>query len=166
VEHSYASSVQVARWRTATIVASALAILELAMLGTIGVTHLARSVSHDVQAAALTTVAGPSPAKTETGSKAPVLPRSETGVLVLNGNGVAGAAAVAADRVRSLGYIVSGVGNAETQGSTTTLVMYRGKHRAEAQRLARDVHATVVTPLDGMRPAELMGGQLALVLGG
>jgi hypothetical protein len=44
--------------------------------------------------------------------------------------------------------------------------MYRGKFRPEALRLARDVHARLVTPLDGLRPSQLMGAQLVLVLGG
>jgi hypothetical protein len=44
--------------------------------------------------------------------------------------------------------------------------MYRGKFRREALRLAHDVHAKLVTPLDGMRTSQLMGAQLVLVLGG
>jgi hypothetical protein len=95
----------------------------------------------------------------------PVLPRDETGVLVLNGSGVAGAAAGNADHLRGLGYLVSGVGNADATGTARTLVMYRGKFRAEALRLAHDVHVRMVTPLDGMKPSDLMGAQLALVLG-
>ena len=33
-----------------------------------------------------------------------MLPRGETAVLVLNGNGIAGAAAILADNVRARGY--------------------------------------------------------------
>jgi hypothetical protein len=43
--------------------------------------------------------------------------------------------------------------------------MYRGGFRGEALRLARDLHVKVVGPLDGMRPAALMGGQLAIIVG-
>jgi hypothetical protein len=43
--------------------------------------------------------------------------------------------------------------------------MYRGMFRPEAVRLAHDVHASVVAPLDGLKPSELMGAQLVLVLG-
>jgi hypothetical protein len=164
VEH--ALSLSVSRWRAAALVVSALAALELVVLGAIGFKALARTVSRDVQTAALNKVAGPPPIKHHPVAGRPKLPRSETGVLVLNGNGIAGAAAAGADRVRGRGYVVTGVGNAETQGQTRTLVMYRGKFRPEALRLARDVHARLVSPLDGMRPSQLMGAQLVLVLGG
>jgi len=156
--------VSVSRWRTATIVASALAVLELAALLTIGITHLARSVSASVQEAAVTEVAGPAPAVARHGSGRTILSRADTGVVVLNGNGVAGAAAAGAQQVRGLGYLVSSVGNADTRQSRT-LVMYRGRFRREALRLARDVHAPIVTPLDGMTPQELLGAQLVLLLG-
>jgi hypothetical protein len=43
--------------------------------------------------------------------------------------------------------------------------MYRHGYRAEAARLARDAHARIVTPLDGMRPSALMGAQVVLVVG-
>jgi hypothetical protein len=163
VEHAYALSRS--RWRTATLVAAAVAALELVVLGAIGFKALARTVSHDVQAAAVAKVAGPPPVRTHTPAGRVTLPRDETGVLVLNGNGVSGAAAAGAERVRARGYLVAGVGNANTQASTRTLVMYRGAFRPEAVRLAHDVHASVVAPLDGLKPSELMGAQLVLVLG-
>jgi hypothetical protein len=158
------ADVSVSRWRTATIVASVLAVLELAVLMTIGMTHFARSVESRVREAAVAKVAGATPTAARKGSDRAVLPRSETGVLVLNGNGVPGAAAAGADQVRRLGYLVASVGNAESRQSRT-LVMYRGPFRREALRLARDVHAPIVTPLDGMTPRELMGAQLVLLLG-
>jgi hypothetical protein len=164
VEHALALSVS--RWRAAALGFSVLAALELVVLGAIGFKALAKTVSRDVQTAALNKVAGPPPVKRHTAAGRATLPRSETGVLVLNGNGISGAAAAGAERVRGRGYVVTGVGNAETEGQTRTLVMYRGKFRPEALRLARDVHARLVTPLDGMRPSQLMGAQLVLVLGG
>ena len=84
---------------------------------------------------------------------------------MLNGNGVAGAAGTAADRLRGLGYLIGGVGNAQVQGTTHTLVMFRDGYRAEAARLAKDLGARIVTPLDGMAPSQLMGAQLVLVIG-
>jgi hypothetical protein len=96
---------------------------------------------------------------------APKLTRAETGVLVLNGNGVAGAAGTAADRLHRLGYVIGGVGNAETQGTTHSLVMYRDGYRAEAARLAKDLRVRIFAPLDGMKPSQLMGTQLVLVIG-
>jgi hypothetical protein len=164
VEHALALSVS--RWRAAALSVSVLAALELVVLGAIGFKALAKTVSRDVQTAAMNKVAGPPPVKHRSGPGRPTLPRDETGVLVLNGNGIAGAAAAGAQQVRGRGYVVTGVGNAQTEGQTRTLVMYRGKFRPEALRLARDVHARLVTPLDGMRPSQLMGAQLVLVLGG
>jgi hypothetical protein len=43
--------------------------------------------------------------------------------------------------------------------------MYRKGYAAEGARLARDLHVKVVGPLDGLKPAALHGGQLAIVLG-
>jgi hypothetical protein len=167
---SIAPSVDVSasRWRTATIVATALAVLELGVLATIVGTHLARNVSTRVHEAAVTKVAGlpPASASSRPAKRArPLLARSETSVLVLNGNGVAGAAASTADRVRGRGYLVAAVGNADTRGAARTVVMYRGRYRREAVRLARDVRAPIVTPLDGMKPRELMGAHVALIIG-
>jgi LytR cell envelope-related transcriptional attenuator len=164
VEH--ALSLSVSRWRAAALGFSVLAALELVVLGAIGFKALAKTVSHDVQTAALNKVAGPQPVTHHAAPGRPTLPRGETGVLVLNGNGIAGAAAAGAEQVRGRGYVVTGVGNAQTEGQTQTLVMYRGKFRPEALRLAHDVHAKLVTPLDGMRTSQLMGAQLVLVLGG
>jgi hypothetical protein len=45
------------------------------------------------------------------------------------------------------------------------MVMYRGNHRREAERLARDLGLKRVGPLDGIRARELMGAHLAVVLG-
>ena len=43
--------------------------------------------------------------------------------------------------------------------------MYRPGYRGDALRLAHDLHVKVVGPLDGMKPAALHGGQLAVLLG-
>ena len=166
MESSYVPTLDAARWRTATLVASALAAVELAALLAIGVTTLGKSVAHRVQNAAVAKAAGvqafpkpapPGPAK---------LARGQTDVLVLNGSGLNGAAGTAADVLRSRGYRITSVGNASEQSSSThTLVMYRTGFRAEAARLARDVNTKLVTPLDGMRRSALMGAQLVLVVG-
>jgi LytR cell envelope-related transcriptional attenuator len=167
VEQTYAPSFQPSRWRTATIVASALAALELIALVAIGVAVAGKSVAHQVRAAALEQVSAPLPhVERATPIGAPRLTRAETDVLVLNGGGVAGAASAQADRLRALGYLIGSVGNTAHPGSfTRTLVMYRGSYRAEAARLAKDVRAKIVSPLDGMKPDELMGAQLVLVVG-
>jgi hypothetical protein len=166
MESSYAPPLEISRWRTATILVSLLAVVELVALLAIGMMFLGKSVAHHVEAAAAAQVAAPirhPAAKTKPG--APTLTRGATDVLVLNGNGVAGAAGTAADRLRALGYLIGGVGNAPLKGTTQTLVMFRDGYRAEAARLAKDLGARIVAPLDGMAPSELMGAQLVLVTG-
>jgi hypothetical protein len=159
---------QVARpWRTATIVASAVAALELALLVALGLPMLGRAVADDVRAAAETHVLAPAPKPAPVKAEAPAapLPRADTSVVVLNGNGRTGAAGAAADRVHELGYLVAGTGNAGRSDYARTIVMFRPGRKAEAQRLAKDVGAKVVGPLDGLRLRDLMGAQVAIILG-
>jgi hypothetical protein len=166
VESSYVPTLDAARWRTATLIASAVAALELAVLLAIGVTMLGKSVAHRVQDAAVAKVAGVPAVRKPTPPGTAKLTRRQTDVLVLNGSGAAGAAGTAADVLRDRGYQITSVGNARKQSvSTPTLVMYRRGYRAEAARLARDVHTKLYTPLDGMRRSALMGAQLVLVVG-
>jgi hypothetical protein len=153
------------RWRRATFVASAVAVLELAVLVAAGVYLVGRRISHDVKArAARAAVAPPRRVAPVRAAIVPRLPRSETSVLVLNGNGIAGAATAGAARLTKLGYVIGGVGDAP-QPVVRTTVMYSPGFRAEAERLARDLRVHVVGPLDGLRPTQLMGAHLALVLG-
>jgi hypothetical protein len=44
--------------------------------------------------------------------------------------------------------------------------MFRPGFEREARRLAKDLGVRRVVPLDGMRPAELQGAHVALVVGG
>ena len=166
MESSYVPTLDAARWRTATIIACAVAALELGLLVAIGVTILGKSVAHRVRDAAIAQAAGVQPIPKETPPGKAKLARGDTNVLVLNGSGAAGAAGTAADSIRARGYRITSVGNAQKQSSSTrTLVMYRKGYRAEGARLARDVHAQIVTPLDGMRRSALMGAQIVLVVG-
>jgi hypothetical protein len=166
VEHSIAFDA-VRPWRTAAVVLTLVAVLELAVILVAGVALLAKPMAEKAKEVAVGSAA-PEQAKPRPkppGAKAPHLARSETSVLVLNGNGVAGAAGTAAARLRMVGYLVGGVGNAPGAEYPQTLVMYRTGYRGEALRLARDLKLKVVGPLDGVRPKELMGAHLALVLG-
>ena len=83
------------------------------------------------------------------------LPRTKVRVLVLNGNGRQGAAAVAAARVRQRGYRIGGVANASRSNFARSIVMYRPGFVGEGRRLARDLGVKQVTPLDGMRLSQL-----------
>lgn len=155
-------------WRTATLVASAVAALELVLLVVLGIALLAEPVAQHVRKAAEQQVLAPVAKKKPAAKPAPGAPkltRAETSVTVLNGNGRAGAAAEAADAVRRFGYTIGTVGNAPRTDVPKTVVMYRGGYRAEAARLAKDLNVKIVGPLDGLRPADLLGAHVALVLG-
>ena len=96
----------------------------------------------------------------------PLLSRGETSVLVLNGNGVSGAASEAADRIRGRHYLITGTGNASRSDYPRSIVMYRPGFKREAQRLAKDLGVKRVGPLDGVRIRDLQGAHVALVIGG
>lgn len=153
-------------WRTATLVASSVAALELVILAALGVMLLADPVSRHVQDAAEAKVFAPV-AKPRAAAPVgePKLSRAQTLVIVLNGNGRAGAAAATAATVRSLGYAIGNVGNAPQSDVMRTIVMYRAGHRPEAARLAADLKLKIVGPLDGLTPADLLGAHVALVIG-
>jgi LytR cell envelope-related transcriptional attenuator len=161
-------SLEVRPWRTATLIASAVAALELVLLIVAALAIFARPLSHHVQEAAVRRAAAPKlapvPAKPDAARK-PSLSRSETSVLVLNGNGLTGAAATASDRVRRRGYVVASVGDAGRTDYPTSVVMYRPGFKPEGVRLARDLRIRVVGPLDGLRVRQLMGAHVVLVLG-
>ena len=153
-------------WRTAAVVASAVAALELVVLLIVGVSLLAKPVAEKVKQAAVAQALAPpvkKPRVLPVGS--PKLDRSETAVLVLNGNGRTGAASVAADRVRAEGYQVASVGDAPRRDYARSVVMFRPGFAPEAHRLARDLRIRIVGPLDGLRPAALQGAHAVVVLG-
>jgi LytR cell envelope-related transcriptional attenuator len=150
-------------WRTIAVVAAGIATLELLGLVVVGVALIAKPVMNRAKAEAATLPAKHQQTKTPV---RPLLPRSATSVTVLNGNGLAGAAAAQASRVRARGYLVGEVGNAPRSGYGRSVVMYRAGRRPEAMRLARELQIRLVSPLDGLRPRDLLGAQLAVVVGG
>jgi len=161
-------------WRTATLVVAAIAAVELVLLVMLSGALLAkptpRTHSSASKAAVKRTATAATTAKkrsqqTVASVAVAELPRRKVTVVVLNGNGRQGAAAVAADRVHRRGYRIGLVANAPSHDYATSLVMYRKGFQGEAQRLARDLGVKVVGPLDGMRPAQLHGAQAVLILG-
>jgi LytR cell envelope-related transcriptional attenuator len=154
-------------WRTIAVVATGIAMLELVGLLIVAIALLAKPVLHHAQkearAAATKPAAVQKPAATKVG---PLLPRRRVSVTVLNGNGVSGAAAAEASRVRARGYIVGVVGNAPHGSYGQTMVMYRAARRGEALRLARDLQIRRVSPLDGLRRRDLHAAKLAIIIGG
>jgi len=159
-------------WRTATLVACAVAAVELVLLVGAAVMlfgdELSAAVQRRAEAAALEPAKRTPPSARRTaaaGVAVPKLARGQTSVMVLNGNGRSGSAASAATKLRGLGYVVAATGNARRQDYATSVVMYRPGFRGEGLRLARDLKISVVGPLDGMSKSSLMGGHLAVVVG-
>ena len=155
-------------WRTATLVASAVAAIELVIILVAGVVLVGKPLTEKMRDTARDRTLGipaAAPAKKpKIGSNAAHLSRADTTVMVLNGNGVAGAAHEAAARVREHGYTIGEVDNAQRTDYMRSVVMYRPGFRGEAMRLARDLRIRIVGPLDGLRLRELMGAHVVVVV--
>jgi LytR cell envelope-related transcriptional attenuator len=146
-------------WPRAAIVTAAIAALELVALLVIALAFIAKPFTNEGESAKRTDAAPAASA---------AVPRSETPVIVLNGNGIAGAAGAAAKRVRRLDYPIVAVTDASRRDFGRTLVMYRDGSEPVAVRLARDLGLPprrAVVPLDGMRAKDLLGAELALIVG-
>jgi hypothetical protein len=163
-------------WRVTALAAAAFAALELVLLVIIAIAAIGLPFAEEQKAQAQADVARsatedqearPERAKGGAHAAVPVAtqPREETSVVVLNGNGITGAADLAAVGVRKHHYVLTGTGNAPRSDFPRTLVMYRPGFAGEAHRLARDVGVRRVAPLDGMRAGDLLGAQIALVVG-
>ena len=99
-------------WRTIALVAAGIATIELVVLVVAATALLAKPVAQHARAAAAKRASTPK-AKAPT---RPVLAPRLVSVTVLNGNGVSGAAAATASRVRARGYKIRKVGNAPRSG--------------------------------------------------
>lgn len=145
--------------RASTLVLCALGVLGLVLLLILATGLISKGSTADAKG---TPARHRAPGNTE--PSRPTLTRAQTKVLVLNANGITGAAASEASRARTRGYKVSGTGNAPlTLGRS--VVLYRPGHEPEAKRLARDEGISIVGPLDGLTPRQLHGAQVAIVLG-
>ncbi|HEY3069434.1 MAG TPA: LytR C-terminal domain-containing protein [Gaiellaceae bacterium] len=179
MDHAYVRTTPETPWRTAAIVAAGVAAVELFILIVLGVVLGAKLVSNHTEAAVTpvtkaaaktpattpaATTEGKKPTATRTSAR-PALPRQRTSVIVLNGNGIPGAAAVTADRLRRFHYIVAATGNAPRTFSRS-LIMYRPRYEAEAKRLGHDLHVRRVVPLDGVTRRDLQGAHIAVIIGG
>ena len=151
-------------WRRATIAVSAVAALELLLLTIVAMVMFGDPVLHHFTESAASAATPPQRTAAPPAAKKPMLPRNQVSVMVLNGNGQAGAAHAAADRVQARGYLLGNVGNAP--GITPhSVVMFRPGFEAEGRRFARYLHVRIVRPLDGMRPSQLLGAHLVFILG-
>ena len=158
-------------WRTAALVAAAVAAVELLVLVVVGGALIAKpSTGTAARPVAKTAAAGtsrkPAPVKIHrTAAPAAHLARGKVTVLVLNGNGRQGAAASTASRVSHRGYRIGGVANAPRSDFTRSLVMYRRGFEGEGRRLGRDLGIRIVGPLDGLRASQLHGAHAVVVVG-
>jgi LytR cell envelope-related transcriptional attenuator len=163
-------------WRNAAFIAATVATVELAILLVVGIIVFGKFFAGEVEKAsdpvAVTQAAverekaaAPSSDNGQPREK-PLLQRGKTSVIVLNGNGLSGAAATAAEGVRARNYLIAGTGNAPRTNFTRSVVMYRPGFEGEARRLARDIGVRRVAPLDGIRKRDLQGAHIALIIGG
>lgn len=146
------------QWRTATLVACGIVAFQVLVL-VIVVKGVASTGSrgHPEKASAHQKIGRAEPTS-------PTLPRARTKILVLNGNGIGGAAAAESGRLVARGYKVSGTGNT-AQAYGQSVVLYRPGKLPEAKRLAADEGIPLVGPLDGITLRELHGAHLVIVLG-
>lgn len=174
MEHSLPALELSRPWRRATIVAGSIAVVELALIVVLAAALLGRPMVERLDAQAAAATAGPAAQQAAAATAAkpaagrplpPPLPRGETAVLVLNGNGRSGAASQAGGVIKGRGYILAGVGNAPRRDYQRTIVMFRPGKDREAQRLANDLGGGVVAPLDGITQRDLLGAHVAVVLG-
>ena len=160
-------------WRTTALAAGVFAALELVVLVALAVAAFGLPFAAEQRERALASsgkASQPEAPSARMANGKEVVPaagqsRSETSVVVLNGNGLTGAADLASSGVRQRSYILTGTGNAPRSDFRRSLVMYRPGFEGEAYRLAKDIGVKRVAPLDGMRASDLMGAQLALIVG-
>jgi LytR cell envelope-related transcriptional attenuator len=158
------------QWRQTALVAWGVAALELFVLALLIVFLIVRPLMADdaapaAQKANAKQSAAPPAAQKKAPPAQPKLQRTQTSVIVLNGNGISGMASEKADLVRTRGYVIAGTANAPRTDFARSVVMYRPGYEPEARRFARDFRIGRVSPLDGMRPGQLQGAHIALIVG-
>ena len=95
----------------------------------------------------------------------PLRPRSQISVLVLNGNGLSGAAGTKAEVILSWGYRHAIPSDAPQLDYARSVVLFRPGWRREAERLAKDARIRAVATLDGRVAPAYAHVPLILILG-
>ena len=103
--------------------------------------------------------------KRQSSAAVAVRPRSATSVIVLNGNGIAGAAGGVSSRLLADGYRSAPATNGQITTYARSVVLYRPGWEREAKRLAKDARIRAVAPLDGPLPAGAAPAPLVAILG-
>ena len=140
-------------WRLALLVASALA---LATLGGLVLTHQAGRTRPAAAAGRRAPNRPP---------VAPLRSRSHISVLVLNGDGVSGAAGGLAADLLAVGYSHAIAADAASLAYARSLVLFRPGWQREAERLSKDARIATVAPLDGRVAPEYASIPLVVILG-
>lgn len=157
-------------WRAVAVLAAGIALVELVALVAIGVVHLAPKSAAPSKAATRSTPAAHLTRRvhavhTVRVPSVPLRPRSRVRVLVLNGNGIGGAASSEAARLQAQGYRIGGATNAARHDYARSMVMFVPGWIKEARRLAHDAGIRMVAPVDGLHPSQLRGSGVVLLLG-
>jgi hypothetical protein len=95
----------------------------------------------------------------------PLRPRSRISVLVLNGDGISGAAGGEATDLLDRGYRHAIPTDASNLEYARSLVLFRAGWQREAERLGRDSRIPTVAPLDGRVAPAYAHVPLVLILG-
>jgi hypothetical protein len=152
-------------WRIATFVTTGVALAELVGLLALAGVHLAPGVRSRAAEAATRAPTIGGPRLQPAARNHPLESRSRLSVLVLNGNGVSGAAGTEAARLLSRGYRHAIPADAPNDYARS-LVLFKPGYLPEARRLAHDVGIGTVAPLDGRTRSQLRASQLVVILGG
>lgn len=91
--------------------------------------------------------------------------RSRSSVLVLNGNGISGAAGTEATALLGRGYAHAIPTDATSSDYARSMVLFRPGWEREAERLAHDAGIRTVAPLDGRVAPAYAHVPLVLILG-
>lgn len=142
-------------WRLVALVLSALALVVLAAL----------VLAHGHAQTRPVAATGPVPKRHPATPQPPLRPRSSISVLILNGNGVSGAAGNEATSITAWGYRQAIPADAPSSGYPRSLVLYRPGWQREAERLAREVRIPTVATLDGRLAPEYAHVPLLVILG-
>ena len=161
------------RWRPTAVAVLGLATLELGVFIAVAVALLARPQTRTLSISVLPPVtrtivvrSAPTPARPihRKPPVVPLLPRTRTSVLVLNGNGISGAAARAAQIVRSHGYPVTATADAPQTDYPRSVVMYKPGFAREAKRLGLDLKIPTLSRLDPFTvPGRTRAGLVVIV---
>jgi hypothetical protein len=95
----------------------------------------------------------------------PLRPRSRISVLVMNGNGLSGAAGGAATSILARGYRHAIPTDAPKLDYLRSVVLFRPGWQREAERLSHDAGISTVAPLDGRVAPRYARVPLVVILG-